>query len=445
MGVGDSRAEDGDEIAQKAQPVEGRPKGGPAKRPRRGFVADSSALDDVLKSSALTSLEKASVSLDALLRNSSALTSLERAFDTFGSVNAYFESTRRFLEQSGPVAAIERMQADFARNLESASGAAALAASMRWVDQLTPLEDYLDQVTATSRLAETIAGPGALTSWRSAIEANSRIEARLHGLIEPSLALSELARISRVQVELTDWAVQHAPGIGLLSATSGLPMVAWRNFVQESGDHPDELPMVMATGRTNLSLLGSDLLASPDVDPGLAAEGADRIESEVVEPWMAARLEVTAELYAVLAQLDPKVAELLNGAWDDVRRNGPAAAEKAANCTVEAVERALRRAAPDDAVRAWHAENDRPAKEWEGQDRPPHALRVKYLVRNLSGPRPLVESQATAFASVVGRLRKQLQATKHASAGDLVAVRNLLITAESLLISLLVGPSSPES
>ncbi|MEU5388055.1 hypothetical protein, partial [Kitasatospora cineracea] len=31
------------------------------------------------------------------------------------------------------------------------------------------------------------------------------------------------------------------------------------------------------------------------------------------------------------AQIDAKIPELLNGAWDDIQRNGPAAAEKAAN------------------------------------------------------------------------------------------------------------------
>ncbi|NEA56641.1 hypothetical protein G3I60_21495 [Streptomyces sp. SID13666] len=446
MSIEDSQAEGDDEVVEEAQPAaEGEPKGQPAKPRGRSFVAGSTPLDDLLRSSALTSFEKASASLDALMRNSSVLTSFEKAFDSFNWVNDYFESTRRLLEQSGAAAAIERMQADFARTVDSSSRVAALAASMRWVDQLTPQNNYLDQVTATSRLAEQIAGSGALTSWRSALEANSRIEAQLRELMEPSPVLSELARISRVQVDLTDWAVQHAPGKGLLSETSGMPVVAWRNFVSDSADHLDELPMVVVTGRTNLSLLGSDLLASPDADPGLVAEGADRVESEVVEPWMAARLEVTAELYAVLTRVDAKVPELLNGAWDDIRRNGPAAAEKVANCTVEAVERALRQAAPDEAVRAWHAENNRPAKEWEGLDKPPHALRVKYLVRNLGGPRPLVESQAAAFASVVGRLRKQLQATKHASIGDVVAVRTLLITAESLLISLFVGQDFTES
>ena len=113
----------------------------------------------------------------------------------------------------------------------------------------------LCQYSATSRLVEQVAGTGALTSWRSALEANSRIEARIRELAVPSPRLSELAQISRAQVDLTDWVVQHAPGKGLLSETSGTSMVAWRNLISASASQLAELPAVVATGRTNLSLL----------------------------------------------------------------------------------------------------------------------------------------------------------------------------------------------
>lgn len=159
---------------------------------------------------------------------------------------------------------------------------------------------------------------------------------------------------------------------------------------------------------------------------------------------MAARQKVTADLYAVLERIDPKIPELLNGAWDDIARNGPAAVEKTANCAVEAMDRALRKAAPDDAVHAWHTGTKRSAKEWEGRDRPPHALRVRYLFRDLAGPRDLVVAQADAFATVVKRLRSRLEAAKHASQAELVAVQALLTQAESLLITLFVGRQRPE-
>jgi hypothetical protein len=382
-----------------------------------------------------------STDLDDLLRSSSVLASIERTLESVNTVNAYLDSTRQLLEHSSAPTEVERMLADYSTAFDSISGTAAWAASLRWLDQVTPPESYVDQLAVTARMAERIAGSGALTSWRSALEVNSRIEAQIREMT-PSPILSELDRISRVQVDLTDWAVQHVPGEGLLGAASGLSVLGWRDLVSGSVDQLDELPMMVATGRTNLALLGSDLLDSPDTEHEVITEGVDRVESEVIEPWMTARLEVTAELYGVLARIDAKVPELLNGAWDDVRRRGPAAAEKAASCTVEAVERALRAAAPDDAVRVWHTENKRSAREWEGQERPPHSLRVRYLARNLGGPRSLVEGQGDAFASIVGRLRSQLQATKHASRSDLIAVRVLLCTAENLLITLLVEQGS---
>jgi hypothetical protein len=322
------------------------------------------------------------------------------------------------------------------------SAGSALAAGLRVVDELTPLDRVVSQYALTSRALEQVVDLGALTSWRSALEANGRVEALLRQPAMPSSVLSELAAISRAQVDLTDWAVLRSPDKSLLSRTSGWPVSAWRNVLAESVDDENELPVFVATGRTNLALLGSDLLTSPDADPEVIAEGADRVGSDVVEPWMAARQQVTADLYEVLARLDRKIPELLNGAWDDISRNGPAAAEKAANCAVEAIDRALRIAAPDDAVRAWHQETSRPASEWEGRDRPPHRLRVKYLYRDLAGARDLVVSQVDAMATVVKRLRGRIEAAKHASQGDLVAVRALVCQAESVLITLFVGTSS---
>jgi hypothetical protein len=338
----------------------------------------------------------------------------------------------------------QRVQSDLAKLMGQASGASLLAANLRLVDQLTPLNKYMSQFAATSGITEQILGSGALASWRSSLAVNSVIEARLRELAAPSPLFSELARISRAQVELTDWVVLRDPGRGLLGSTSGLPVLEWRDFVSRSIRDDSGLPTAVATGRTNLSLIGSDLLTSPDADPEVIAEGADRIETGVVEPWTAARQQVTTELYAILERIDPELPTLLNGAWDEIARNGPAAVVKVASCAVEAVDRALRAAAPDHLVLAWHAGTGRPAKELEGKTRPPHPLRVRYLFRDLPGPRDLVVHQVDAFSAVVSRLRGRLEAAKHASQGDLVAVQALVIQAESLLITLFVGQDISE-
>jgi hypothetical protein len=284
--------------------------------------------------------------------------------------------------------------------------ASVLAANLRMTDQLTPLGMAASQFALTSNEVERAAGLGTLTSWRFALEANCHVEARLRELTMPSPALSELAWISRSLVGLTDWAVLRSPDNGLLGATSGRPVSAWRRVVSEFVDDEGELPAMVSTGRTNLALLGLDLLTSTDADPGVIAEGADWIESDVVEPWRTARQQVTDDLYVVLAGLDRSLPELLNGAWDDIARNGPAATEKVANCAVEAIDRALRFAAPDEAVRAWHSQNGRPDSEWEGRKNPTHRLRVKYLCRDLPGARDLVVGQVEALGTVVAAARQ---------------------------------------
>ena len=350
-------------------------------------------------------------------------------------LSSAFDLSDTIRQQTEASGFIQRMS-EVAEAVASNSGIGALAANMRWVDQLTPMSQSLEQFAISSRIADEVVGPGALSSWRSALEAKSLIDVRLRADLAVSPLLSELAHISRVQVDLTDWAVQRGADAGLLTATSTWPVAEWRDLVSETVTDPDTLPMAVVTGRTNLSLLGSDLLTATNPDAGLAAESADRVESEIIEPWMVARSETFEELYAKLGGIDPKVPEMLKGAWDDVRRRGPAAAEKIANCTVEAVDRALRASAPDDAVRAWHSETNRPAKEWEGQNRPTRPLRVKFLLRNLDGPGPVVESQSAAFATMASRLQNNLQGVKHASQADVTALRALLAAAESLLISL---------
>jgi hypothetical protein len=350
----------------------------------------------------------------------------------------------REIDQSGVLASVQIIQKNLVDTLGGTfSAGSALAASLRMVDQLTPLNNMVSQYVLTSRALEQTVGYGTLTSWRSALEANGRIEAHLRELAIPSPVFTELAALSRVQVDLTDWAVLRSPNNGLLSATSGLPVATWRNVVAEYVDDADQLPVVVSTGRTNLALLGSDLLTSPDADPGVVAEGANRVESDIVEPWAAARQQLTRDLYAMLAELDPRLPGLLNGAWDDIVRDGPAAVEKAATCAVEVIDRALRIAAPDDAVRTWHSQKSRPASEWEGRESAPQRLRVKYLCRELGGSRDLVVSQVEALGTVVKRLRGRLEAAKHASQGDLVAVRALVCQTESVLITLFVGTSFP--
>lgn len=140
-----------------------------------------------------------------------------------------------------------------------------------------------------------------------------------------------------------------------------------------------------------------------------------------------------------LGGIDPSVPELLAGAWDDLERNGPAAVEKASHCVIEVMDRTLRAAAPDAEVREWHRQSGRPKSEWEDQERPPHALRIKFLAQGLGGARTVAVAQFDSLTSLHTALRSRLQASKHASRGDLATVRSLLVCAEALLTLLFLS------
>jgi hypothetical protein len=143
------------------------------------------------------------------------------------------------------------------------------------------------------------------------------------------------------------------------------------------------------------------------VDGGTARSGASTVRGRVI---------------------DPDVPQFLRGAWDDLERDGPAAASKAAHCIVETLDHTLRAAAPEDAVRARHAASGRSSKEWEGQGKPPRSLRVKFLAQRAGDASKVAIQQYESLATLVSPLHGRLQGVKHASAGDVALVRNLLWT-----------------
>ncbi|WP_329564472.1 hypothetical protein OG711_38720 (plasmid) [Streptomyces uncialis] len=320
-----------------------------------------------------------------------------------------------------------------------AAAEAATVTNLRGLDRCTPATARLAQFAATSDLAERALGAGALTTWRASLEVDRRIAVSRGAF--PLAGFEGLARVAKRQVDLTSWVVRQESGHRLLSDLSGRPVLEWRNRLAETlpAEEVSAAEAALAAGQATLGLVGGDLLTSVAPDDGLAEEVTERVEEEILDPWERARLDVFRHLYEALRALDPTVPELLQGAWDDVHRAGPAAAAKAANCVIEVVDRTFRAAAPDESVRAWHRAENRPKAEWEGQTRPPHALRAKYLARNFGDDRVLVEAQAEAFAAISRRIRGPVQKIKHASRGDIAKVKTLLLSAEYLLVALFLG------
>ncbi|WP_037913315.1 hypothetical protein [Actinacidiphila yeochonensis] len=396
------------------------------------IVADSPASNGLakrLEASRVAVLGELTLRASEMVGTSSLASVVAEFARRYESWNSFAGSTLQALGSLRP---------DAGEAARTTLGSAAVA-SLTGLDRYTPGPARLAQFAATSHLAEQTVGPGALTSWRASLESNRRVSMlRAQG---PSTALDHLSDLARNQTDLTSWVVQQKSGHRLLSDLSGRPVLAWRDRLAQTIPDSTEIEAgaVLVAGQATLGLVGGDLLTSVAWDDDISEEANERVEGMVLAPWEEARVNVFRDLYAVLASLDPTVPELLDGAWDEVDRAGPAAAVKAANCVIEVVDRTFRAAAPDDKVREWHEEGRRPKAEWEGESRPPHALRAKYLARNLGDDRELIEAQADAFAVMSRRIRKPVQKIKHASRGDITKVKALLLSAEYLLVSLLLG------
>lgn len=319
-----------------------------------------------------------------------------------------------------------------------------MAANLRGFDQLAGASERHTTYAATARWAERLFSNSALASWRISLEANAHLEQlskSLAAAIRYSTIWEELLRVGRVQAAFTDWVVQQDATSRLLGEVSNVPLARWRDYLD--GLAPElsvgQLRASGLSGYTTLGIISADVLISGAEDADLVDASVSRIETDVLHPWEEARLELARDLYARLGAIDSSVPALLDGAWDDLKRNGPAAVEKVAHCIVEVLDRTLRAAAPDDAVREWHAREGRSEKEWEGQDRPPRSLRVRFLAQRLGGERGVAVAEYESLIQLRKRLTERLQAVKHASQGDLVAVRNLLLGTEYLLTMLFVS------
>jgi hypothetical protein len=330
-------------------------------------------------------------------------------------------------------------------------GANLIAANLRGLDQLTAVSELYRQHSATAVWAEKTLGFTAITNWRVALQASSRIEqfhTSMAGAVQAYQAQhSELLRISHIYTGLTDWIVQRDVTSRLLGELSGKPLARWRDFIGTLPLEPApwELQASVLSGYSGLGILGTDLLTTGAGDAGLVEAGSARIEADVLEPWEEGRLDVGRALRKRLGEIDPSVPELLEGAWHELKRPSPAAVSKMANCAIEVLDRTLRAAAPEAAVREWHQRSGRHAAEWEEQQRPPQSLRIRFLAQQLGGAEKLAVAQYESLVRLPQVLRKALEASKHASRGDLVTVRSHLLAIEDLLAMLLLSAKDDEN
>ncbi|MGW2331700.1 hypothetical protein ACWC5C_38950 [Streptomyces sp. NPDC001700] len=327
---------------------------------------------------------------------------------------------------------------------------AGYAAGLRSMDQLAGRErnKYLK---AMAMLSESAVGPGVLSAWRTSLQVESVVGEILKGPVfnvpmPPVWATEEfrksLGLIVHRQVYMTDWLARIDAGRGLLSEISSRPLSLYRDYVGGLEDSPTrfELGSSLHTGMGVNGLLGADALSSEAVlgDADLEVEVADRVD-DLLTPQQDGRLDVLEDLRRALVSIDAKVVEMLEGGWHVVRQAPPAAAEMAAQCAVESIDRAVRAAAPDREVEQWLPTSGRPEKEW----RTPNggftrAIRIRYIMRGHKDEAKMTLSLADNIVALQTQATARAQAIKHASAGDLTMARCLLGTAEHILTMLFV-------
>ncbi|SES45489.1 hypothetical protein [Actinokineospora terrae] len=329
----------------------------------------------------------------------------------------------------------------------AASSGKGLARIFDSMNSLQAAVDATPEVNVLNALAGA-SGVSSIVAWQNATSvanfAALGLKSATGGLAGTRL-VDQLHEIAGRASVLTSWAAHQEAFPGLMSSAGAKAVAGWSDLVfrvPELPDHDAGLRYSVTAGSTALGLASADLLTTDDTDVALQHEAAEQVQREALQPWEAGRLQVAADLRSAIGQLDPTTPELLDGAWDDLLRQGPAAAVKAANCAIEVLDRVLRAAAPDQLVVAWHRSENRSVREWEDVDpmrgRPPHSMRVRYLMRDRVDMSSLAVIHVETFVALRSRVRGKLQAIKHASHGDVATVRSLTMTVESLLAGLLL-------
>ncbi|CAL9332215.1 hypothetical protein [Streptomyces sp. enrichment culture] len=342
---------------------------------------------------------------------------------------------------------IGKIVADLQKNMIPSS-VTAYVAGLRSMDQLAGRQ-RLQYLQATTALSDAIVGSRTLSAWRTSLQIENVMGEIIKGpaFTMPTPWATESFRkalggtIHR-QVYMTDWLAQVDIGRGLLSELSSHPLTKYWEYVGGLGDSPTrfELDSSLHTGLGVNGLLGADALSSPPVldDVELEVEVADRVE-DLLSPQQAGRLDALEDLRGVMTGVDAKVVEMLEGGWHVVREAPPAAAEMAAQCAVEAIDRAIRAAAPDSEVEQWLPTSGRPTKEWRSESgRLTRSVRIRYIMRGYKDEAKMTCTVADNLIALQTQATSRAQAIKHASAGDLQLARCLLSTAEHILAMLFV-------
>lgn len=304
----------------------------------------------------------------------------------------------------------------------------------------------MQELVATSAIADLLGRDKLLGSWRQSLlsEATAR---SLVGTMRVSGAsegiLRDIVRTNVATARVVERFAELNKSQMFLPAVSVRPTRELRSFL-------DALPLTPIAGALDFAsqasrgvagLTAADLL----VIDGTISDGAiDLFEDEVVEPWMSGAYTSRSVLFVRLGALNPEIADLLQGAWWQVERNGPGAVSMASHAAQEILDRTLRAVAPDDLVLRLHAADQLPKSstyEKGGKSQPTRSGRIAAALheRNPSETK-VVAAQAKALIASATFLSQSFQKGKHDSGYSVGLFRTYLVSLEALLTQLLYEP-----
>lgn len=257
-------------------------------------------------------------------------------------------------------------------------------------------------------------------------------------LVKSTALFDSLGRYGQVQASLGAFATaQHtallrgltrAPARRYDSYLGGLPAkpIARRAAVAEFG------------GDAQSGMVIAESLTAVGLDEDDREELTEQYTVEVLEPWQTGPARAREDLFAALALLQPDLPDWLKAAWEDIERDGPKAASKIANCTVECIDQTLRVVATVGNVMAWIADvGEQPGWVYEG--RPTRRAKVMFVMRQRSKrDARLAASQVEALAALVQDVMVDLQSVKHGPAPTIAAMRGMVQATEGALSQLLL-------
>ena len=304
----------------------------------------------------------------------------------------------------------------------------------------------MQQLVATSGIADLIGGDKMMASWRQSLLSEATARSLVGTMALPGSSANLLRDIVGTNAATARVVSRYAElnkSRMLAPAISTSPTRELRAFLARMPVAPDvdELTFAVRASRGVAGIAAADLLAADGV---VELEAGELLEAEVVDPWVSGPQKSRAVLLARLGALEGSIPELLQAAWDQVERKGPAAVSMAAHAVVEAVDRTLRAVAPDEAVLTAQAAGDlnkEAVYDKGGRLVPTRTGRIAFaLLQRRPGEARLVAAQTKALAKTVSVAQEELQAGKHASEGTVGLIRTYLVSVEYVLTQLLYEP-----